>query len=300
MKKKKAIATTILTGILALGISIRCIAAGADDIQSHGTLIHQSGTESVAIYSSDISLLASKIFTIPDTVYDPLNYTHLHTWVYKDINDQTHTKYCTDCGVELVNNHTASEKESCSITYGGDTYSGYLYTCACGYQWTVEAAHTYVYTYKDEALHTISCALAGTDYCTGCSEIDETHTFYLTACEDGEHHTATCTYCGYEVTEECDFTYDYESDGENTIICYCECGNSITEVYNDGYQYVSNGDGTHQVPDDDGNIEDEDCDLIADPDTYDEEAGTATYTCPYCGYSVTDSYTPDTSSDSDD
>lgn len=56
-------------------------------------------------------------------------------------------------------------------------------------------------------------------------------------------HRRTCTICGYEVTESCDYTYTYFYDDMHNASCkYCSNGYSGAFCT---FTYTSNGNGTH-------------------------------------------------------
>lgn len=331
---KKKLLFPVLTAFLVLGIGTTCLAANSTDIlssvKSQNTLKYQGADGEVALYGSDIMLLARKLSSIPDRPFDPDIYTHIHSWEYIDINDSTHTKHCTVCGSEndLINPHTPSQKEPCDVTYGGDTYSLNKCTCECGYQWIEESGHHLVYETVDDSKHSVSCALDGTEYCSGFrSYTDEHYMDEISPKDDNTHHTLRCSACGYEKEEACDFTDHSELNEDKTeITWYCRCGNSTTEPYTDSNSdpdtsdntpvdnnqdnttdntdetssqtsaiasYISNNDGTHKVM---SGIEiissEEPCSLIVDPESYNDVTGKATYTCELCNYSVDDDYEP--------
>lgn len=237
MKKKAAFMT--LTVAMILGIGTICLAANSTDIistvKSQNTLKYQGANGEVALYGSDIMLLARKLSTIPDRPFDPDIYTHIHAWEYINVNDDTHTKHCPECGSEndITSAHVAIQKDACDIDYDGNMYTICKYTCECGYQWMNEYNHNLVYESVDDTKHSVSCALDGTEYCSGYRSYNENHSLVLLP-DDSTHHTMKCTLCDYEITEECDFTDYSEVNEEGTeITWYCQCGNSKTEPYTD-------------------------------------------------------------------
>lgn len=339
---KKKIVYLILTAVIILGISVPCFAASANtgnigdisSLRSRNRLKYQSAEGSVELYSDDIMFLADKISTIPNRAFDSGIYSHVHVWEYIDINDLTHTKHCEECGSEndITNPHTAAQRESYEISYDGSTYGGARLTCECGYQWIRESSHNYIYTYVDDTKHSVTCALTGTEYCTGFDSYEEEHVFdEATADNDGLHHTLKCSSCGYERVEECDYTDHFEIDEDAAeITWYCQCGNYITEPYTEtdistdpdtdtGAStdtdtdtdsnsdpenanpkisevtiYVSNNDRTHQVLQGEDVLETaQPCTLTVDPESYDDITGQAVYVCEYCNYSIEDVYEPD-------
>lgn len=270
MKKKKICLALAVLSVLAFGMT--AFAAGTDDamtaIRSQGALVYRSAAGNVALYSDDIALLAEKISTMPEETYDPHAYAHTHVWDYTDREDGvTHTQHCTVCGETLTCAHAALSMSACTITCDGVAYEGWECSCACGYQWQIEQMHNYVYTVsaENDAVHTVHCALSGTDYCDGMVSFmqehlyadatpddDATHTeicLYcgraltqahtltdMTADSDGEHHTQTCAVCGVKVTEDCEYTYEEESETDEetgilTVRLYCECGNARSYTY---------------------------------------------------------------------
>lgn len=243
-QQKNKAASLVLAALVVTGISVPSLAAygaaGTGDtmsLKSRNTLKYQSAAGAVALYGEDMELLADKILTMPDRAFSPDIYTHIHAWEYININAQTHTKHCAVCGSEndMTNRHTAAGRETCSISYHGNTYNGNRYTCECGYQWSRENAHNYVYTCLNDTDHSVACALDGTEYCAGFTSYEEAHLYEGAVAEDDNlHHTLTCAWCGYEKAEECDYTDHYEIN-ENTaeIIWYCICGNYIIEPYVD-------------------------------------------------------------------
>lgn len=329
--KKKLLFPVLATVLVLLAIGTTCLAASSTDIvssiKSQNTLKYQGADGEVALYGSDIMLLAGKLSSIPDRPFDPDIYTHIHSWEYIDINDSTHTKHCAVCGSEndLINPHTASQKEPCDVTYGGNTYNLNKCTCECSYQWIEEYGHHLVYESVDDTEHSVSCALDGTKYCSGLrSYTDEHYMDDILPNDDNIHHTLRCSACGYEKEEACDFTDHSEINEDGTeITWYCLCGNSTTEPYTDSSgdpdttpddsnpddatentdetpsqtpdvaSYISNNDGTHKVMSGTEIISSaEPCSLIADPESYNDVTGKATYTCELCSYSVEDDYEP--------
>ena len=150
--------------ILLLIASVFILAFGSDDnikmaeakeisLSSQGNMIYQEGDRQAAIYIEDLLLLRDKLSGIPMENFDPIRYTHTHSWEYRDVNKETHTRHCALCGTafDLVSRHKAERMESCLISSGGEDCPGKRCTCACGYQWTVEAGHTMTYEAVDES-----------------------------------------------------------------------------------------------------------------------------------------------------
>lgn len=340
MKKKTAY--LILTIATVTGISVPSFAAANGrnyanstlSLKSKNTLKYSGSNGKIELYADDLALLADKVVTIPDKIFDPNVYAHSHIWEYIDINDQTHKKHCAECGSDndLTNKHTAFQQETCNISYGDSIYAGAIFTCECGYQWTKERYHNYEYAYADDNKHLVTCALNGTEYCSGFQTYSKDHFFEgVVSNDDNMHHTSLCAECGYERMEACDYTDYFKIDDDSgETLWYCQCGNWITEpnvpntdANDDGTDdtdidsdhdtgsdtdadqitdlqtstetaYVSNNDGTHKV------IQGEDilklaetCTLIADLETYDDATGQAAYTCELCNYSIVDTYNPD-------
>lgn len=284
MKKKTAY--LILAMAAVIGISVPSFAAnsrnyadGTLPLKSKNTLKYSGADGKVELYADDLELLADKVVTIPDRVFDPDIYTHSHTWEYININEQTHTKHCQECGSDndLTNKHTAIQQENTSISYNGNTYSGIRYTCECGYQWIKEKSHSYVYMPVDDISHSITCALDGTAYCSGLRAYEEEHVFgEIIADSDNMHHTVRCDSCGYEKTQECDYTDHSEvSEDGMEITWYCECGNRITEPYTDndiGADADLDGDADQDAVSDPEVNANPDMDSDANPDADKENA----------------------------
>lgn len=73
----KKIICPVLTCILALGVSIPSMAANSTyNMKSYNTIAFSSEQGSIAIYSDDILLLASKIYTLPARAWDPQMYSN--------------------------------------------------------------------------------------------------------------------------------------------------------------------------------------------------------------------------------
>lgn len=240
MKKKKGQLSLLIAALL--GISIPCFAADGNNTagiffpKSHSTLKYQGADGTVELYGSDIRLLAEKISTIPDDPFDPDIYAHTHIWEYININADTHTKHCEECGSEndLTNRHTVSQKEGCDVTYGGKTYRLDKCTCECGYVWIAENTHNLIYVSVDDTEHSVACALDGSEYCPGFRSYTEDHSIEIEANADNTHHTLKCMSCDYEKEEECDYSSYSEVNEDGTeITWFCQCGNSKTEPYTD-------------------------------------------------------------------
>lgn len=203
------------------------------NIKSYGNIIYKDSTGSVELYAEDIALLQEKLSSVPDEIFDPILYSHMHEWEYININKNTHTRHCAGCGAsyDMVSVHDAATLKVCTITYDGKEYPGYEKTCRCGYIWREEMYHNLIYSPVDALYHTLFCALDGTDYCKGMAAKNSEHitTAYPI---DETHHQLICDYCEFAgETEECAFDYDSIEDSEDAtkIRRYCECGNYITE-----------------------------------------------------------------------
>ncbi len=262
--------------VALLGISIPCFAAdgnNSDGIfspKSHNTLKYQGADGNVELYGSDITLLADKILTIPDRPFDPSIYTHIHTWEYININTNTHTKHCAECGSEndLTNRHTVSQKEGCDVAYGGKTYRLDKCTCECGHTWIAENTHNLIYVSVDDMEHSVACALEGSEYCPGFRSYKEEHSIDIEAGANNMHHTLKCMSCDYEKEEECDYTDHSEVNEESTeITWFCQCGNSKTEPYTDPASINPVSDADADTPPDTDNDTDADTPPDTDNDT---------------------------------
>lgn len=218
----------LLACIFFIGIPGIARAAAADTgIKSKGNIIYESSAGSVKLYAEDIALLQEKISSIPEEIFDPYLYSHSHQWEYLDVTKETHKKHCSACGsaYDVINPHTAALKKECNITYDGKEYSGYENACVCGYRWAEEMGHTIVYNPKDERCHTITCELAGTQYCIGKELQEEAHGFNLYPI-DQNHHQNVCDTCDYkEEQEECTFDEEIIMEDTGEKRKYCICGN---------------------------------------------------------------------------
>lgn len=192
---------------------------------SHGNLIYVGSQGSASLYAADIRMLEEKISTIPERCFDPVCYAHTHNWEYCRINERTHTRHCADCGEanDLTSPHRADSWERNTIIYKGKSYPGKRFTCACGYQWSMEMSHTLIYEAVNEVNHRSRCALDGTPYCSGCEpSFEEHYAWYYEMDEDGFHHERICFDCGFRMEEVCSFG---EAD-EDEDLRICICGRS--------------------------------------------------------------------------
>lgn len=198
---KKIIAA--LAGMLILGAGITCFAVDSGSVQSFGALVYGGNYGSVGIYSSDIELLAEEADAQPDTVYNPDDYAHTHTWTLKTSNTGSHTFICSGCGETKTEEHAVKYSELTTFTYSGAVYEGILYTCDCGYSWITEYKHNLIYTDNSDGTHTAACALEGTKYCQGFEDYTEGH-IYSDAYPDewGELCVHNCLMCGNQVVDE--------------------------------------------------------------------------------------------------
>lgn len=195
---------------------------------SHGNLIYEENRKSAALYTSDIHLLEDKISTIPERCFDPVSYAHTHEWEYRRINEKTHTRHCADCGEsnDLTSSHRADSWERNTITYQGKAYPGKRYTCACGYQWSMELSHTMIFEAVDEVNHHGRCALDGTPYCLGFEPtVEEHYAWYYEMGDDAFHHQKICYDCEFRIEETCRLE-EAESDESRRV---CICGRSAEE-----------------------------------------------------------------------
>lgn len=186
-------------------------------LSSRGSLVYREAKKGAQIYAADFLLLRDRLNTIPDTVFEPACYTHTHRWEYLHVNGETHTRHCESCGdaFDLVDQHRAERRESCTLSYQGAEYPGIRYTCACGYQWECEEAHTLLFEAVDETCHRSRCCLEGTPFCAGYEPVTEEHyAFHYIPCEDGRHHERVCMDCGHRDEEECSFILSDADSGE--------------------------------------------------------------------------------------
>lgn len=173
------------------------------ELVSRGNLIYRESAEEAGFYAADFSLLYGKLSAVSGEVFDPAEYTHIHQWEYRDVDDRTHTRRCTFCGMALTDKHRAESEEDCTIVSGDREFSGRRYQCVCGYQWERETAHTLTFDIVDEICHQSRCLLDGTAYCPGYEPIEEEHyAFSQTLNPSGTHYTKTCIDCGYQTEEE--------------------------------------------------------------------------------------------------
>ena len=234
MRKKIGvlIAILIFTGI---PLAVKATSEnGNPNIKSYGSIIYKDSSGSVELYAEDIAFLQEKLASVPDEIFDPVLYSHVHEWEYINVNKNTHTRHCAVCGslydIVSAHAHEAATSRACTITYGDKDYPGYEKTCRCGYTWKVEMYHNLIYTSVDATYHRLSCGLAGTDYCSGLEAKDSEHVRTASPVDE-THHQSVCNFCLIEEIQECVFDYDSFEDSENPtqIIKYCECGNYITE-----------------------------------------------------------------------
>ncbi len=216
-----------LTLLILIGL---CLGAGMANVQaqtagavvSRGSLIYEGNGERAALYAADIHLLEDKISTIPESCFDPLCYPHTHNWEYCRINERTHPRHCVDCGEanDLTNSHRAESWEDDTITYEGKSYPGKRFTCACGYQWSMEVSHTMIREAVDDVNHQIRCALDGTSYCQGCEpSVEEHYAWYYEMGEDESHHEKICLACGFRMEESCRFGKVEGDEGRRVCVC---------------------------------------------------------------------------------
>lgn len=220
-KRSFLLRTLLLMTILYFGTGTLSVKAAQTTV-SHGNLIYEDGRGSACLYAADIRLLEEKISSIPETCFDPLCYAHTHHWEYRDINEDTHTRHCADCGEanDLTSAHRAERWERDILFYEGKSYSAKRYTCACGYQWRMELTHNLIYETVDEIGHRGRCALDGTPYCTGYEPSEEEHyAWYYEMSDDDLHHTRICFDCGFQTEEDCCFIEDEDGDGPPACVC---------------------------------------------------------------------------------
>ncbi len=232
MKKIFLLIAAVFLLFFGIDDSIKTVEAKEIVLSSRGNMIYQESDRQAAIYIEDLLLLRDKLSGIPEENFDPIRYTHTHSWEYRDVNKETHTRRCSLCGptFDLVSRHKAESTESCLISSGAEACPGIRCTCACGYKLTVEAGHTMTYVAVDETNHRICCILEGTEFCSGFRPIVEEHYAYnCLPCEDGLHHRKVCMDCEYDFGEAvCRFTLAAgleEDDDRDPDLLYCECGN---------------------------------------------------------------------------
>lgn len=228
------IAVILLMGLFTMTGTVQ---AKEETIVSGGSLIYEDNRGRMEWFAEDLVLLREKLSSVSGQCYEPSCYTHDHNWVYRDINDKTHTRHCDGCGnaYDLINSHTASQEESCVISYGEKTYQGLQYVCECGRQWMLETGHTLLFEPVDAISHRSRCALEGTAYCQGYESVLEEHYAYsYVRNEDGAHHKKICLDCGYQEEESCSFTLespgsDEEEPDTKEDVRWCVCGNCVKQ-----------------------------------------------------------------------
>ncbi len=231
MRKKIGVLIALLV-FIGLPLAAKATSESRNfNIKSCGNIIYRDNSGSIELYAEDIALLQEKLSSVPDKIFDPVIYSHMHVWEYIDINRNTHTRHCAGCGVsyDIISKHEAATIKKCIITYEGNEYPGHEKICKCGYAWREEMYHNMSYSMVDASHHTVSCALDGTDYCGGFTvkESEHVRTAYPTS---DKTHQIICDYCGFAgETQECVFIYEGDSGDLTQVQKYCECGNYITE-----------------------------------------------------------------------
>ena len=228
---KKLVIALFLPLTLVLCTTAEAAQAEGAAVRSQGAVVYQEDGKTAEIYAADFLFLKEKLDTIPDEVFSPSYYAHVHQWEYRNVNDRTHTRHCEKCGdtYDLTSAHQAVREENCIITSRGKEYPGRRYSCECGQQWVQEAAHALVFEQVDETCHRSRCVLEEEGYCRGYEPVLEEHyAYYYIPDPDGAHHRKICFDCAYQVEEACDFTlesWDEEVEPDASVR-YCECGNS--------------------------------------------------------------------------
>lgn len=244
----------LVLGLCTLTPTVRAAEAQSEEsgqpaawtgLSSRGSLVYREEEKGAQIYAADFLLLRDRLNTIPDTVFEPACYTHTHRWEYLHVNGETHTRHCESCGdaFDLVDQHRAERRESCTLSYQGAEYPGIRCTCVCGYQWECEEAHTLLFEAVDETSHRSRCCLEGTPFCAGYEPVTEEHyAFHYIPCEDGRHHERICMDCGHRGEEECSFILSDADSGEEDD----SGGDETDSEENDG------GTGSENTGGDDG------------------------------------------------
>ena len=233
MRKKTGLIVAIL---IFIGIPLAVKAteeSGNSNMKSCGSIIYRDSSGSIELYAEDIAFLQEKLASVPDEIFDPILYSHMHEWEYINVSQTTHTRHCAGCGssYDIVSVHDADASKICMITYDGKEYPGYEKICRCGYIWKEEMYHNLIYSPTDATYHTLSCVLNGTEYCSGLAARESEH-IEIAYPDDESHHYLICEYCGFAgEMQTCVFDYDSIEDSEDPALVrkYCECGNYITE-----------------------------------------------------------------------
>ncbi len=225
--KRKEYFFMLLTVCIALVTICTSAYAFEASVRSHGNVVFESVDGEILLCGEDMTYLLEKVSSIPDEVFDPEYYGHIHVWEYDQVDSDTHIKKCKVCDESALKPHTSFQQEETVITYKGSVFSGTTNICDCGFQWVKEMAHNLRYVQEGEKGHIVECELSDTKYCDGRDEAEEAHSYILEPKEDYKTHLRACTLCGYKKEEECDFVSYSEKNEDLTITWYCECGNSV-------------------------------------------------------------------------
>lgn len=254
MKKKTAYLA--LTAALVFGISVPCSAAGAGSNTADISALRSRNTLIYQSAEGSVGLYSDDIMLLADKISTIPNKT-FDPGIYTHVYDEEH----------LFEEMMANE---------------------------------------DNLHHTIKCISCGCDKVEECNYTDCFET-------DGNAAEMTwCCQCGKKITEpyiddDMDADSDVDADTDTGIGIEAEPDEDFSsnpdEYQENGdshisaaltYIYISNQDGTHQVIQGEDILETaEICNLIADPETYDDATGQAVYTCELCNYSIADTYNPD-------
>lgn len=202
---KKTYCVMLLAICLALAVNCSRAYAVEVSVRSRGNIRFESREGEILLCGEDMDYLLEKVSSIPDEMFDPAYYSHIHIWKYGQIDSSTHTKQCTICSKSVTKSHVSRRQEPSVIIYRGGSFSGTMHTCECGQEWLKETAHNLVYVQKDEEGHIVRCELSNTDYCSGRDETEEEHSYSLESGEDYRTHFKTCRLCGFKKEEECGF-----------------------------------------------------------------------------------------------
>lgn len=111
---------------------------------------------------------------------------HVHTYVYENITNRTHDVRCTGCDEATVTGviHTDADNVYRDATNPSYTSLYHYGDCVCGT--AILVRHSFVYTEKDNSVHTVTCSANG---CTFSRE--QEHTYENGVCVCGKQQPVT-------------------------------------------------------------------------------------------------------------
>lgn len=85
MRKKIGVLMALLIFIgIPLGVKATS-ELGSSNIKSCGSIIYQDSSGSMELYAEDIALLQEKLSSVPNEIFDPVLYSHIHEWEYINV-----------------------------------------------------------------------------------------------------------------------------------------------------------------------------------------------------------------------